>query len=83
MKVLAVRDDGALLVGNDDEPAGVIVSEDGMWGTSQDAALSRGSWSAPDGQTVPTDAEQQINDILTEWNHDLIAEYPHSTGDLP
>ena len=76
MNVLAVRDDGALLVVDGDKPAGVIVSNDGIYGTTHGAALARGSWENPTGQQVPAEAEDQVSSLLAEWNTDLADEYP-------
>lgn len=47
MKVVAVRDDGALLVAHGANRAAAIVSEDGSWLTTIDSALARGYWNDP------------------------------------
>lgn len=47
MKVVAVRDDGALLVTHGDKGAAAIISEDGSWLTTVGSALARGYWNDP------------------------------------
>lgn len=66
LAVVAVRDDGALLITDGGEGAATpaaIVSGDNMWVTLRDAALSRGTWS-PDNRDVPTNLPTDLADRL-------------------
>lgn len=61
MKVVAVRDDGALLITSG--RAALIHSPDGTWVTSVDSALARGGWepaSGPLPSDLPKNAEAQL-----------------------
>jgi hypothetical protein len=51
MKVVAKRDDGALLVAEGD--AALIVLGDNAWLTSKGSALARGEWEPADDPTPP------------------------------
>lgn len=54
LQVVAVRDDGALLVALSTGNAAAVMSDDGVWVTTRDAALARGTWAASSGEVVPT-----------------------------
>lgn len=56
MKIVAIRDDGALLVAHGDNRAAAIVLEDQTFLTTIDSALARGYWNEPtSNDRVPTD----------------------------
>lgn len=65
MNVVAVRDDGALLVTTGGQVA-AIVSDEGAWLTTRGAALARGTWTEPGpGDTVPSAQYDAIQVRLT------------------
>lgn len=64
--VVAVRDDGALLVTDGGDGAATpaaIVSDDGLWVTLRDAALSRNAW-RPSRRSLPKDLPADLGDRL-------------------
>jgi 2'-5' RNA ligase len=69
MNVVAVRDDGALLVTLSRGDAAAIISDDGVWVTTRGSALARGSWSEPSGEKPPAGVlADQLNAQLTKLN---------------
>lgn len=58
MNVVAVREDGALLVVDVGSRA-AVVSDGAIWVTTRDAALARGEWAADD-RPVPTEVVAEL-----------------------
>ncbi len=66
MKVVAKRDDGALLVV--DGEAAAIVADDRAWVLPRDSALARGDWE-PDSSDTPVAAVRVRRDLLELRQH--------------
>lgn len=64
MNVVAVRDDGALLVTAGGIGA-VLISEGGTFPTSSGAALARGEWNESNGEQVPAAERLRVAELLT------------------
>ena len=70
MKVLAVRDDGARLIGEPELSYALLESEDGSAMMPVASALARGHWQDGDGDEVQLrpEAEARIRQASAEWN---------------
>jgi hypothetical protein len=70
LKVLATRDDGARLIGDDDLSHALLESDDGSIITTIDAAAARGYWnwaSEPASVQLPAKTEAAIRRASAEF----------------
>lgn len=69
MKVLAVRDDGARLIGDPQLSHAVLQSEDGSAVLPVASILARGYWQDGDGSDVELrpEVEERIRQASAEW----------------
>lgn len=70
MNILAVRDDGALLVTGGGEAA-IIVSDEGLFTTTRGAALARGTWGDVTTEVVPLEVRDRVRRQLDELDTEL------------
>lgn len=71
LRLIARRDDGALLVGVEGSPCALTVAPDdagfGIWANSLDAAVARGNWTQAEGG-LPAQVQQAVAAFIARPN---------------
>jgi hypothetical protein len=82
LKVLATRDDGVQLIGDEDLECALLASPDGAVVTSVAAAAARGNWEwadQPVAVMIPENAEAKVRQASAEFTANLAAKQPVSS----
>jgi hypothetical protein len=79
LKVLATRDDGAQLIGDEGLECALLAAPGGAVVTSVAAAATRGSWDwaeHPRAVMIPQNAEAKVRQASAEFTANLVSKQP-------